>query len=135
MEYCKARVTKLMTEYFDHDFRRINHALEVLRYSEEIMKEYDSYDREIVITSALLHDIGIKKSEELHGYNNGKTQEEYGPDVARDLLESIGFSREKTDIICNIIGNHHSPNRYDYNELKILKRADAIVNREESSTP
>lgn len=76
MDYFKGKVVKLLVNYFDVDYRRINHALEVLKHSERIMEEKAAYDPEILVASALLHNIGIKKSEELHGYNNGKTQEE-----------------------------------------------------------
>ena len=41
------------------------------------------------------------------------------------------FAPEKTERVCQIIGNHHSPVRYDYVELKILREADRIVNRQE----
>ncbi len=129
MDYCKGRVAKLLIDYFGEDFRRINHALEVLKHAERIMENREDYDYEVLVASALLHDIGIKKSEELLGYNNGKTQEEYGPPAAEKLLESIAFPHEKTKRVCEIIGNHHSPSRYDYVELEILKEADRIVNR------
>ena len=132
MEYCKGRITKSLVGYFGNDFRRINHALEVLKYSEQIMENVPDCDREIVIASALLHDVGIKPSEEKFGYNNGKTQEKYGPPVAEALLRSIDFPAEKVVRVCEIIGNHHSPSRYDYPELKILKEADRIVNKLES---
>jgi len=92
------------------------------------MQKYDSCDQDIVIACALLHDIGIKISEEKFGYNNGKTQEEFGPDVAEELLSSINFPGEKTIKVKEIIGNHHSKSRYDYVELVILKEADKIVN-------
>ena len=129
MDYVKGKITKLMVDYFGYDFRRITHALEVMKHAEIIMERTTGCDYETLIASALLHDIGIKRSEELHGYNNGKTQEEYGPPTARILLESIDFPREKTTRICEIIGNHHSPSRYEYVELKVLKEADMIVNR------
>jgi putative nucleotidyltransferase with HDIG domain len=131
MDYFKARVTKLLVGYFGNDYRRINHALEVLRYAEKIRDDGQECDDELLIASALLHDIGIKRSEELHGYNNGATQEEYGPPVARELLREIGFPADKTETVCRIIGNHHSPSRHGYAELKILKEADRIVNRME----
>lgn len=130
MEYFKGRVAKLLVDYFGYDFRRITHALEVLKHVENILeKSGDTCDYEVLVAAALLHDIGIKRSEELHGYNNGKTQEEYGPPIALNLLESIGFSDDKTKKVCDIIGNHHSPSRFDYAELKILKEADRIVNK------
>lgn len=129
MDYCKGKIAKLLIDYFGSDFRRIAHALEVLKYAEKIMENAESCDYEVLVASALLHDIGIKKSEEMLGYNNGKTQEEYGPAIAASLLESIAFPPEKTQKVCEIIGNHHSRSRYDYIELKILKEADRIVNK------
>jgi HD superfamily phosphodiesterase len=128
MEYCKGKITKLLVSHFQEDFRRITHALEVLKHAEEIADNASGYDYDVLIASALLHDVGIKPSEEIHGYNNGKTQEKYGPPVAKELLESIGFPAEKIARVCEIIGNHHSPSRYDYAELRILKEADRIVN-------
>jgi len=129
MEYYKGKITKLLVDYFGNDFRRITHALEVLKYAEKIMESTPDCDNDVVIAAALLHDVGIKPSEEKFGYNNGKTQEEFGPSVADTLLKSIGFPNEKTIKVCEIIGNHHSPSRYDYPELKILKEADRIVNK------
>lgn len=132
MDYIKGKVTKLMVDYFESDFRRINHALEVMRHSEMILETIQYYDYEIIIASALLHDIGIKQSEKELGYNNGKTQEKYGPPIAEKLLNSINFPPDKVIKVCEIIGNHHTPSRYDYIELEILKKADKIVNNIES---
>ena len=129
MNHCKGKIAKLLTDYFRNDYRRITHALEVLKYAEQIMENTRDYDYDIVIAAALLHDVGIKPSEEILGYNNGKTQEKYGPPVAEELLKSIDFPREKITKVSEIIGNHHSPSRYDYVELKILKEADRIVNK------
>lgn len=134
MDYCKGRVAKLLIDYFGNDFRRITHALEVLRYAEAIAEneEYAGVcDYEVLVASALLHDIGIKQSEEELGYNTGPSQEKYGPPIAEKLLENIGFPVAKTKKVCEIIGNHHSRSRYDYIELRILKEADAIVNKQE----
>ncbi len=131
MDYLRARLVRVLTQYFGVDDRRIEHALRVLCHAERIMVNHPSCDPEIVIACALLHDVGIKVSEERHGYNNGKTQEQYGPSIAEKLLNSIGFPDCKTSIVKNIIGNHHSPSRYDYPELIVLKEADQIVNSSE----
>jgi len=125
----KGQIAKLVADYFEKDYRRITHALEVMKYSEMVMSHFDAYDYEIVIASALLHDIGIKNSEKELGYNDGKTQETYGPPVARKLLSAIDFPKGKIDKVCDIISNHHSKSRFDYVELEILKIADSIVNR------
>lgn len=133
MDYFKGKVTKLLVDYFEDDFRRINHALEVLKHCERIQENTEDCDYEILVASALLHDVGIKKSEEILGYNNGKTQEEYGPPIVEQLLESIDFPAEKIQVVCEIIGNHHSRSRYAYMELEILKEADRIVNKQEEN--
>jgi HD superfamily phosphodiesterase len=132
MDYFKGKVVKLLVDYFDNDYRRITHALEVLKHSEKIAEDAGAFDYEVLVASALLHDIGIKNSEELLGYNNGKSQEEYGPPVAEELLNSISFDPVKIVKVCEIIANHHSPSRHDYIELKILKEADRIVNKSEN---
>ncbi len=131
MKDCKGKIAKLLTDYFDQDYRRMTHALEVLKHSERLAEQTDPCDHEVVVASALLHDVGIKKSEEILGYDDHKAQEEYGPSIAEKLLGSIGFPPEKTRKVCEIIGNHHSRSRYDYVELKILKEADRIVNSAE----
>ncbi len=131
MKYLRATLTRALVEYFGRDDRRIEHALLVLHHADRLLEDHPGCDTDIVIASALLHDIGIKVSEEKHGYNNGRTQEEYGPPVAADLLRSIGFPPEKIEIVRNIIGNHHSPSRFNYPELALLKEADRIVNRNE----
>ncbi len=129
MNHIKGRITKLLVDYFGDDFRRITHALEVMKHAERIMEQTVGCDYELLIASTLLHDIGIKQSEELLGYNDGKSQEKYGPPVAEMLLASINLDPEKIRKVCEIIGNHHSPSRFKYVELKILKEADMIVNR------
>ena len=129
MEQCKGKITKLLVDFFENDFRRITHALEVMKHAERIAEGRQNYDYDVLIASALLHDIGIKPSEAELGYNNGATQEKYGPPLAEQLLANIGFPEEKISRVCAIIGNHHSPSRHDYVELEILKEADRIVNR------
>jgi len=69
MKYCKGNIVKLLIDYFGNDFRRITHALEVLKYAEKIMEGMENCDYEVLVASALLHDIGIKQSEEVLGYN------------------------------------------------------------------
>ena len=134
MKYLKAKTIKLLTDFFETDFRRINHAISVLEETEKILvKTNIDYDEDIAIVCALLHDVGIKQSEKELGYNNGKTQEQFGPAAAGILLEKIDFPEEKIIKVKEIIGNHHSKSRYDYIELEILKQADRIVNNNEGN--
>jgi HD superfamily phosphodiesterase len=96
MKYLRARLTRVLLQYFGGDDRRIEHALSVLHHADRLSDNYPGCDTDVVIASALLHDVGIKVSEERHGYNNGRTQEEYGPPVADDLLHAIGFPLKRS---------------------------------------
>jgi len=132
MQYTEARITKLLVDFFEDDFRRIDHAQRVLHHSKEIAGQKGGADLDVVIACALLHDVGIKPAEAEFGYNNGQLQEKYGPAIAGQLLQSIDFPADQITKVKEIIGNHHSPSRYPYIELEILKEADAIVNKADS---
>jgi HD superfamily phosphodiesterase len=129
VKYVKAKIIIKLVEFFGNDFRRIDHALAVLKHAERIAETLSGWDYEVLIASAILHDVGIKPSEATLGYNNSHTQEQYGPSEAEKLLREICFPEEKIKKVCEIVGNHHSKSRYNYPELAILKDADAIVNR------
>jgi len=133
MKLLKAKLVVKLIEFFEKDFRRIEHAISVLCESENIVKNRNDFDRDILVSCALLHDVGIKISEAKFGYNNGKTQEEFGPAIAEKILNEIGLEPVKIIKIKQIIANHHSPSRYDYIELEILKEADRIINTKEKN--
>ncbi|MBA4387695.1 MAG: phosphohydrolase [Verrucomicrobia bacterium] len=131
MKYPRAQIAKAMIEYFGSDIRRIEHALRVLHHADRLMADYSPCDPDIVVATALLHDVGIKPAEAMHGSSNAQYQEKYGPAAAEELLRKTDFPPEKIEMVKNIIGNHHSPSRYDYKELELLKAADLVVNRAE----
>ncbi|MCP4178468.1 MAG: HD domain-containing protein [bacterium] len=128
MKYLEAILIEKLIDFFEKDYKRINHAISVLFECKQIIKEKKHYDLDLLTACALLHDVGIKESEKVLGYNNGKTQEQYGPDIAEKILKKIKFPAHKIIIVKQIIANHHSPSIYDYTELAILKEADKKVN-------
>ena len=90
---------KLMMEmirYYRGDAKRIQHFTKVYSYASLIGKMEDLGGREqyVLELAALVHDIGIKISEEKYGYNNGKLQEQEGPAEAKKLLERLGVDPE-----------------------------------------
>ncbi len=129
----KGAVTALLCAFFGDDHDRIGHALEVLRHAERLAAERGNCDCETLVAVALLHDVGIKPSEDTLGYNNGKTQEELGPPEADRLLRQTALDEGRRRKVCEMVGNHHSPSRYDYPELAVLKEADRIVNQAQSA--
>jgi len=126
----KDRVAIEMKRYFGRDFKRIGHAVEVARYAEQIVKEEDG-DPAVVLLSAFLHDIGIKKAEEKYNSNDARYQEQEGPPVAREILSRVGVRAELIEEVCDIIRHHHHPGNEETLNFKILYDADLIVNLEE----
>ena len=72
------------------------------------LEKLDPATQEILETAALLHDIGIKVSEEKYHSSAGKYQEIEGPAEARRLLMEAGADQELTHRVCWLIGHHHT---------------------------
>lgn len=126
----KESIIRLMKEYFGEDSRRINHALKVLEYSEEILK-FEKADADVVVAAAILHDIGIPNAEKKYNSSAAKYQEIEGPPVAKKMMEDIGIKAEISDHVCMIIANHHSGKNIDTAEFRIIWDADLLVNIQE----
>ena len=123
----EARCLNAMKEFFGADQKRIDHALKVLEYAQEIHAA-EGGDTDVVYTAALLHDVGIPASEEKYGSIDGHYQEKEGPPVAREILQGLGAEAELTDHVCNIVADHHSAKFMDTIEFRILWDADWLVN-------
>jgi HD superfamily phosphodiesterase len=123
----KQQLLKELEEYFGDDTKRINHAKNVLRFAEELLKR-EKADWHIVIPASILHDVGIKQAEQKHGSSAGKYQEKEGPAIARKFLLKLGLKKEDIDEICEIIAHHHSPGKHETANFKVLYDADWLVN-------
>lgn len=126
----KDRVAIEMKRYFNRDFKRIGHASRVARYAEKIGKE-EGGNLSVILTSAYLHDIGIKEAERKHDSNVARYQEEEGPAVARKILEKLEAQEDLIEEVCDIIGHHHHPREEETINFKVLYDADRITNLEE----
>jgi len=124
------KLIQAVKDRFGADQRRIRHALRVLDHAEYILAR-EIGDPRVVVSAALLHDIGIIESERRHGSADARYQEEYGPPVAREILEGIGFDSPTIEHVCRIIANHHSGRGMDTPEFRIVWDADRLVNIEE----
>ncbi len=116
-----------MRAYFGSDQRRIDHALRVAGFAEEILKS-EKGDRLVVIATAILHDIGIREAERKFASSAGNLQEQEGPPVAREILTGLGLAEAVIDEVCEIIGSHHSPGEVDTDNFRIIWDADWLVN-------
>lgn len=123
----EGKILEKVEKYFGPDTRRIRHAQKVLKYAKEILGK-EGGDGQIVIASAILHDIGIKECESKYNSTSGQLQEKEGPPIARSILQKLYASEEIISEVCQIIASHHSPGEVDTLNFKILWDADWLVN-------
>ena len=122
------RIVDRMKSHFGDDQRRIDHAMAVLKYSEEIMGAGGNVSGLVVRGAAILHDIGIPEAVRKHGSSDGKYQELEGPPIARIILMDMKVDGPIIDHICRIIANHHSAKDIDTPEFRIVWDADWLIN-------
>ncbi len=121
---------KEMIRYYTGDPKRIQHFIKVHSFAKTIgiLEKLDKTTLYTLETAALVHDIGIKKCEELYGDCNGKLQEQEGPQAARELLEQLGYDEKVIGRVCFLVGHHHTYDCIDKVDYQILVEADFLVN-------
>lgn len=119
-----------MINYYAKDPRRVNHFLKVFSFAKSIgeLEEIDQETQEILEVASIMHDIGIKVSEDKYNSSAGNYQEIEGPPVAREMLSKFNFDEKFIDRICYLIGHHHTYSKIDGIDYQILIEADFLVN-------
>lgn len=121
------RTIAAMKATFGKDEKRINHALAVLKEAQSIMRQ-EGGDPRVVLTAAVLHDIGIQEAERKHGSNAGRFQELEGPPIATAIMKQMKLDPETMDHVARIVGSHHSARDIDTTEFRIIWDSDWLVN-------
>ena len=123
-------IVPLMIQYYSGDPRRIHHFMKVYAFAKAICEEegIDGIMADIIEVSALVHDIGIKISEEKYNSSNGKYQELEGPQLSDMLLLNIGYDRDLVSRVHYLVAHHHTYNDIDALDYQILVEADFLVN-------
>jgi HD superfamily phosphodiesterase len=119
-----------MIKYYSKDPRRVNHFLKVFSFAKSIgeLENLDKDTQEILEVTAVMHDIGIKISEEKYNSSAGNYQEIEGPPVAREMLSKLNFNEKFIDRVCYLIGHHHTYSKIYGIDYQILIEADFLVN-------
>lgn len=131
-----SNVISAMIQYYAGDKRRIEHFIKVYTYAKCIgeQEKLEPKEQEILEVAAVLHDIGIKISEEKYQSSAGKYQELEGPALGKEMLEGLGYAKEFIDRVCFLIGHHHTYDQIDGMDYQILVEADFLVNLSEENS-
>lgn len=119
-----------MIDLYRGDAKRIQHFCKVHSYA-KLIAEAEKVDEKclfILEAAALTHDIGIHVCEEKYGDCNGKLQEKEGPEIAKKLLEELGFAEDVSERVQYLIAHHHTYDNIDGMDYQILVEADFLVN-------
>ena len=119
-----------MIKYYARDPRRVNHFLKVYSFAKSIgeLEKIDKETQHVLEVAAVMHDIGIKVSEEKYNSSAGNYQEIEGPPVAREMLLKFNCDEKFIERVCYLIGNHHTYSKIDGIDYQILIEADFLVN-------
>ena len=127
-----------MIEYYEGDPKRIQHFTKVFEYCRLIgtMENIPEKEQFALETTALVHDVGIKKAEEVHGKGNcsGKLQEKLGPEIAEKMLNELGYPKDVIERVSYLVAHHHTYNDICDSDYQILVEADFLVNLFESES-
>lgn len=128
----KEKAIEEMKDVFKKVPYGIEHTLKVLKNAEDIMdgENISEEEKELISIITILHDIGAIEAQRKHGSMDGTYQEKEGPAIARSILEKIGYDTVKTDRVCFIVGNHHTPSKIDGLDFQIQWEADLLENLE-----
>ena len=131
------RITWAMVEHDRGDAKRIQHFLKVHSFARLIGwgEGLDAATQRRLELAALVHDIGIRPSEQKYGRCDGPLQEQEGPEPARRLLRAAGVEEETVERIAFLVAHHHTLTGIDGIDWQILLEADFLVNSYEKSLP
>ena len=108
---------KAAKPYLERNDFGVEHTIRVLKTAIECFK-IPSEIEEFVLACIILHDIGGKSIRE---------QYERGPQIARALLNSLGYDDEFIEDVCAVIGTHHNRLEEPSEAFKILYDSDQLV--------
>ncbi len=113
---CNKPTSKYGREPFDYHFSF------VVKYAEELSNELGG-DKEVILVSAWLHDIGsIIRGREDHHIT--------GAEIAEKKLKEFGYPQEKIELVKKCILNHRGSKQNERLSIeeKIVAEADAMSN-------
>lgn len=126
-EEFKEIITVAIKEHCSGDKDRIDNALKILRFVEDIL-EHEEGNPKVVIAAGLLYYIGLQEMEKKHERAKESDQDKDALPTVRDILERSGSKPEIIDEVCHIIENHNHPENSNTLNGKIVYDAVKLAN-------
>jgi len=126
-EEFKEIITLAMKEHLGGDTERIENALKVGRFAEDILEKEEGNPK-VVIAAAILYDIGVHEVGEKSKRAKESNQEKDSLPIVRGILDRSGSKDEVIEEVCQIIESHHRPEKIDNLNGKIVYDAVRLVN-------
>ena len=126
-EEFKEIIILAIKEHLEGDQKRMDHALKVLKFAEDILEKEEGNPK-VVIAAAILYDIGIHEAENKPERAKGSNQEKERLPTVRSILERSGSKKEVIEEVYQIIENHHHPEKVGTLDSKIIYDAVRLVN-------
>lgn len=123
------RIVPLMIQYYSGDVKRIQHFMKVYAFAKSICEEegIDGETAEIIEVASLVHDIGIKASEEKSAFTGANCLDMEGPHISDMLLLNLGYDRDMVSRVRYLVEHHHCYDEIDAIDYQILVEADFLV--------
>jgi len=126
-EEFKEIITLAMKEHLGGDTERIENALKLGRFAEDILEKEEGNPK-VVIAAAILYDIGVHEVGEKSKRAKESNQEKDSLPIVRGILDRSGSKDEVIEEVCQIIESHHRPEKIDNLNGKIVYDAVRLVN-------
>jgi hypothetical protein len=126
-EEFKEIITLAMKEHYGDNKEKIDNALKVLKFVEDIL-EHEEGNPKVLIAAGLLYDIGLQEMEkEPEGIKKSDQEKDNFPTV-RGILVRSGTKPEVIEEVCHIIENHHHPENITTLNGEIVHDAVKLAN-------
>ncbi len=126
----KDKVAVEVKRYFKTDFKRISFATKIARYAENIGKATEGANLALILCSSYLYNIGYSEAAKHTKQVTHKHLQQYGPAIAKNILEKLGANDELTQQVCKIIGNNSLNASADSLDYAIVKDAYILTSLE-----
>ena len=125
-EEFKEIITLAIKEHLGGDTERIENALKVGRFAEDILEKEEGNPK-VVIAAAILYDIGLHEVREKSKRAKESNQEKDSLPIVRGILERSGSKDEVIEEVCQIIESHHHPEKIDTLNSKTVYDAERLA--------